>query len=456
MTKYLACLIFTISSFSVSAQALEGKLLGTWSDSTLVGSSSFNNPYNEIWGIVSNGVEYAILGSTAGTHFIDVSDPSTPREVQLIEGGTNGPVIIHRDFHDHKGFLYAVADEGSQSTLQIMDLSFLPDSVPVIYDSKEFIRRSHNIFIDTDAEIMYSCISDGDDVSFSPLRLFDISDPYNPEVIQSYSFIGSFFLSQVHDAYVRNDTAYLNAGPDGFVVADFSDPLAPVGLASLRPSDYPQSGYNHSGWLSEDGTTYYMADEDHGMDIKVMDVTQLPDLIVIDTIDAGSASPFTIPHNQIVHNGYLYGSYYYDGLQVWDIDDPENVTRVMYYPTSSIPHRNSFEGAWGVYPFLPSGVILVSDMQEGLFIIDDVENLISNVDETLTVDWDIYPNPSQGAFKITVDNSVPIDKMELLSSQGEIIQSLSLDNDLDLSPGMYTVRISNKNGSTTKKLIVVQ
>ncbi len=455
MIKYLACLALLIASFQVSAQALEGKLLGTWSDSTLVGSSAFNNTYNEIWGIVSNGVEYAILGSTAGTHFIDVSDPTAPREVHLIEGGTNGPVIIHRDFHDHNGFLYVVADEGSQSTLQIMDLSFLPDSIPVVYDSKEFIRRSHNIFIDTDAEIMYSCISDGDEVTGTPLRLFDISDPFNPRVIQSYASIGGFFLSQVHDAFVRNDTAYLNAGPQGFLIADFSDPLAPVGLGSLRPSDYPQSGYNHSGWLSEDGTTYYMADETHGMDLKVLDVTQLPDISVIDTIDAGSSSRFTIPHNQVVHNGYLYSSYYYDGLQVWDIKDPENITRVMHYPTSSIPHRNSFEGAWGVYPFLPSGVILVSDMQEGLFIVDDVENLISKVDETLKVDWDIYPNPSQGQFKITLDNTVPINKIELLSAQGKVIKSLSQDNDLDLLPGMYTVKISNNEGFATKKLIIV-
>ena len=454
--RYCIILLFFFFSTQIQGQAIEGRLLGTWSDSTIVGSSAFDNAYNEVWGIVANGTEYAIIGSTAGTHFIDVTDPTSPEEIILIEGGTNGPAIIHRDFHDLNGFLYVVADEGSESTLQIMDLSFLPDSVPVVYDSNQFIRRSHNIFIDTDAEIMYSCISAGEDLAFAPLRLFDISDPFSPQVIRAFFSIGGFNLRQIHDAFVRNDTAYLNAGPDGFVVADFSDPSNPIGLASLTPNDYPQAGYNHSGYLSEDGTTYYMADEDHGFDIKVLDVTQFPDLPVIDTIDAGSTSPFSIPHNQIIHNGFLYGSYYYDGLQVWDIRDPQNIERVLYYPTSNIPHRASFEGAWGVYPFLPSGIILVSDMQEGLFVIDGVENTVSTQNETLDGEWNIFPNPSDGSFNLSLEPDLEVENIQLLNMEGKVIQNLELKNNLNLSPGVYKVRISNSDGAATKSLIIAQ
>ena len=42
--------------------------------------------------------------------------------------------MIHRDYHDHNGYLYAVCDEG-QSTLQIIDLSGLPNDLEVVYDS---------------------------------------------------------------------------------------------------------------------------------------------------------------------------------------------------------------------------------------------------------------------------------------------------------------------------------
>lgn len=213
-------LIIAITSFT-KAQVIQGELLGTWSDTSLVASMAHNNTYNEIWAVVVDGREYAVLGTTYGTHFIDVTDPNNPIEEYVLKGGTTGTVIIHRDYHDHQGYLYAVADEGDESTLQILDYSALPDSVTVIYDSKEFIRRSHNIFIDTSSSIMYSCVSNGDSVNYAALRVFDISEPAFPEIIESFNRIGTLNLDQVHDAFVRNDTAYLNCGPDGLAIADF-------------------------------------------------------------------------------------------------------------------------------------------------------------------------------------------------------------------------------------------
>ena len=457
MKKLYITLFLAILSFQgLNSQAIQGKLLGTWSDSTLVGSTAFDNTYNEIWGIVANGVEYAVIGSTMGTHFIDVSDPSNPNNILTIDGGTTGASIIHRDYHDLNGYLYAVADEGQQSTLQIMDLSFLPDSVSIVYDSKEFIRRSHNIFIDSSSSIMYSCISDGDNVPFAQLRLFDVADPFSPEIIAAYSSISNFNFSQVHDAYVQNDTAYLNCGPDGFLIADFSDPLAPQGLASLRPADYVQSGYNHSGWLSEDGKTYFMADETWGQDIKVLDVSDLPDLTVIDTIDAGSDNFLTIPHNQIVLGDYLYCAYYYDGLQVWNISDVNNIERIMHYPTSTRPHRRDYEGAWGVYPFLPSGIILVSDMQEGLFIIDNVENTVSTseLDDTLAEAWSLSPNPSSGYFEIKTKPKLVNPRFELLSVKGQKIMDLDYINQLELADGIYMIRLTAGKQQSTKPIYI--
>ena len=111
-------------------QATEGNLLGRWSDASLVGSNAYNNIYNEVWGVERNGHEYAIIGTTAGTHFIDVTDPTNPTEAFFIAGAAMGGAIIHRDYHDYGDYLYAVADEGI-STLQIFDLSALPDSLPV-------------------------------------------------------------------------------------------------------------------------------------------------------------------------------------------------------------------------------------------------------------------------------------------------------------------------------------
>jgi len=364
-------LLFIFLIFSISwingQDVTQATLEGRWFNEDIPGSFAFDNAYNEIWGLAVNGVEIAVIGSTLGTHFIDVTDPSSCEEIFFVEGGTAGESIIHRDYHDHKGFLYAVADEGSNSTLQIIDISNLPSSIDVVFDDNAPIRRTHNLFIDTANNMLYTGISQGTSNQFSPLRVFDITNPTDPVEVGDFDNFEGFTVSQIHDLYVEDNIGYLNCGPGGFAIVDFTNMVEPKTLASLRTSEYPQSGYNHSGWLSEDGTHYYMADETHGMDMKVLDVSNLPDINITSFINAGSTSEFTIPHNQIVHDNLLFSSYYYDGLAVHDLTDPANPVLSYVFDTSTRDHRENYEGAWGVYPFLPSGNVLVSDMQEGLF-----------------------------------------------------------------------------------------
>ena len=72
----LLCFLANLNLLLIAQQA---QLLYNWQDSTLVGSWAYNNTYNEIWGLEINDSEIAIIGSTAGTHFFDVTDPlNTP------------------------------------------------------------------------------------------------------------------------------------------------------------------------------------------------------------------------------------------------------------------------------------------------------------------------------------------------------------------------------------------
>ncbi|MCB9264841.1 MAG: choice-of-anchor B family protein [Lewinellaceae bacterium] len=480
MKLLVQLLLFTLPVL-LSAQQ-QANLLGNWDDPDLVGSTFYDNTYNEVWGMAVNGHEYAIVGSTAGTHFIDVTDPAQPFEAHFVAGAFQGGGVVHRDYHDYKGYLYAVCDEGP-STLQIIDTRNLPESVEVVYNSSQAIRQSHNIFIDTARAKLYALAMDGNTGGSAAMRVFDISDPLNPVTLGSYNTFGGLTVGHVHDAYVREGVAFLNCGGSGFAMVDFSDQLHPQTLSTL--TDYPFRGYNHSGWLTDDARYYYMADETHGADIKVIDVSNPCEIEVVNTFNAGVSNPNSIPHNQIVACNYLYVSYYYEGLVVFDISDPVNPQKVLYYDTYSEANGSSYKGAWGVYPFLPSGNILLLDMQSGLYVFEGPGDNCAATQELTPVDLsclgvnstagvkgvesvNIFPQPASGVLNVQLDVAEGQKKVNahLLDINGRVVQRfgteplqpgtnlLRFDLSDGLSAGVYLLRLQGEGVQVVKRVVV--
>ncbi|MBL4625568.1 MAG: choice-of-anchor B family protein, partial [Flavobacteriales bacterium] len=309
--------IFFISllTFNVISQDSQNiNLLFHWSDNTLLPSVQHNNTYNETWGFVQNGVEYGVIGSTWGTHIFDLSNPSNIIEVASVQGAYSDTFVVHRDYHDYDGYLYMVCDEGQgESKLRIVDLQYLPDSVSTVYVEDSLFSRSHNIFIDTTYAKLYTCSGDNN----PGVRVFSLTNPIIPEEI------GILPLpSGSHDIYVRNDTAFINDGSEGLLIYDFVDAANPVLIGSL--TSYPQKGYNHSGWLNEDGSLYVLADESHGKDLKILDVSDYSNITVLDTMTSQVDNPNSIPHNLMVKGDYVYVSYYFDGMVIYNYSDPQN------------------------------------------------------------------------------------------------------------------------------------
>jgi len=318
-------------------------LLYHWSDSTLP-INGLGGSYTDVYGVAINGGEYAVIGSTMGTHIIDVTDPTQCYEAAFVPGAQQFSVT-HRDYFSMDNYLYAVCDQGT-STLQIIDLTNLPNSVTLVYNSDSLISTSHNMFIDIINKKLYS--TNGD--------VLDISNPTQPTFLFNMGF-------SCHDLYVENDTGYFNCGGSLQIfemTANF-----PQNIGSL--TSYPQQGYNHSGWKEND--IYVFADETHGLSLKVVDVSDLSNLSVTALFNSG-VDANSIAHNLIIRDDFVYVSYYHDGLQIFDISDPYNPIKAGYYDTYLPDNHNGYAGNWGVDPQLPSGIILASDVQSGLFVLE--------------------------------------------------------------------------------------
>ena len=386
--KSLFAAFLVLAQFGAFAQtSMNIDSLFNWQDPSLPASSAHSNTYNEVWGYAKNAREYAIIGTTLGTHIFDVTVPAASEEIAFIEGELTGPQVVHRDYHDYDEYLYIVCDEGA-STLQIVDLRQLPDTAMVVYDSPILFPRSHNIFIDSSSARMYMC---GGTMEFA---VYSLADPASPTLLLDCPADVPFWSSigYIHDVFVRGDTAYLNAGQNGLFVVDFRNIDTPQMIGSLDL--YVQSGYNHSGWLMDNEPFYALADETHGMDVKIIDVSDVSDLQVTDTIGS-NVHEFSIPHNLIYRDGLLFVSHYFDGLYMYDCEDPAHPILAGYYDTSTEPQQDGwYRGCWGVYPFLPSGNILASDMQTGLWVFS-TDLLLST--PNLQVEkqaFTVFPNPT--------------------------------------------------------------
>lgn len=348
-------------------------LLDVWTK-TEIPQFQNESTFSSVWGFTIEGKEYAVIGATVGGYLLQIENEELI-ELGLIPSRGGFPSnIINRAYKTYRNYLYCIS--GESPGLQIVDLNFLPDSINIVYSNASTVLYGHNIYIDTAKATMYICGTS--DV----LSVYSLANPVNPQLIstlEDYTYI--------HDLFVRNDTAYLNCGVEGLYVYKFNNGMNPQLLGSL--DFYPDQGYNHSGWLSENGKYYVFADETDGKRAKICDVSDLSDIRIIDYFNSEGDS-LTILHNLIWKDDFVYTAHYYDGLQIFDAREKSNVKRVAWYDTYT-QNSNRFSGAWGVYPFYKDNKVIISDMNNGLFLfkVNLPPYIISDEGE-----FGIYPNPT--------------------------------------------------------------
>ena len=346
---------------------------------------------NDIWGWTDpvSGREIALVGRMDGTAFVDVTNASNPRylgDLPLTEGANPA---VWRDIKVYRDHAYIVADGAGPHGMQVLDLNQLLDveGEPVTFTPTAFYDRiasAHNIVINEETGFAYAVgASMGGETCGGALHMIDIRDPRNP------TFAGCFADTETgrqktgytHDAqcviYRGPDVEHqgreicFNASETALGIADVTDKSDPK---SISVASYPNVGYTHQGWLTEDHRHFYINDEldeingsVQGTRTLVWDVTDLDDPILVrEHFGTNAASD----HNLYVRGDRMYQSNYVSGLRVLDISDPENPVEVGYFDTVPFGENEpGFDGSWSNYPYFESGVIVVTSVREGLFVL---------------------------------------------------------------------------------------
>ena len=337
---------------------------------------------NDNWGWTDSetGREYALVGRNDGTSFIDITDPTNPMLVGDLPKTPNTPRSqLWRDIKTYGDHAFIVADGAGAHGMQVFDLTHLRDVLdpPVVFDPDllyrgdglNVVESSHNVIINEETGFAY-LTSRG----CAGMHMVDISEPMEP------TFVGCSEPGGTHDAqcivYRGPDESYrgreicLRMSGNRFQISDVTDKSNPVELST---ASHPNPAYMHQGWVTEDHR-YFMMDDESDVIAGNVETTRTLVWELDDLEDPILVKEFfgSLPasaHNLYVKGDFTYQANYKYGLHILDTSDPLNPVEVGMFDTSPFGTGPGFGGAWSTYPFFDSGTILVTSMQEGLFML---------------------------------------------------------------------------------------
>ena len=342
---------------------------------------------NDSWGWTDSfdGKEYALMGLDDGTAFVDISDPEVPLYLGKLPSATVNS--SWRDIKVYEDYAFIVSEAPGHG-LQVFDLSKLRSlKTQQTFDSDlnfNAFGNAHNIAINKESGFAYvlgSKLFDGGPA------FIDINSPLNPSIVGGYSF-----SSYTHDAQVVKyhgpDTRFkekeilfgsnsIGGENNQLIILDVTDKKNPELISSI---EYSNAGYTHQGWISDDHKYFFLGDEldelkiGHRTKTRVFDIQNLENPIIHNTYYGQTAS---IDHNLYVKGSKIYMANYTSGMRVVDFNNisDNDFREEGYFDTYPSDNSTNFFGAWNVYPFFSSGVILISDINSGLFIVKSSNDL---------------------------------------------------------------------------------
>jgi choice-of-anchor B domain-containing protein len=306
-----------------------------------------------VWGYVDNNRrEYALVGTYEGVGIVDITDPDKPKLIQNVPHTRSE----WRELKTYKQYCYATNENGGG--VLVIDLSALPNGVT--YKTLTFgnkIARAHALWVDERDKLYLFGANRRADSTY----IFDLKNtPDNP------TYLGAYKNAYVHDGFVRGDTLWASEIYNGNLsIVNVKNPQAPEVLGSVRTP----LAFTHNSHVTSNNKYMFTTDERSNSVIASYDVSNVKDIKELDRIQANPGSK-SIAHNvHLINNNYMYAAYYTDGVVLYDVSRPDNMVEIGNYDTADKYKGDGYYGCWGVYPYLPSGNILVSDMQNGLYVI---------------------------------------------------------------------------------------
>jgi len=327
------------------------------------------NSGNDSWGYVSSsGREYALMGLSNKMAVVEITNPENP----VIVGTVSHSSSLWADIKVYRNVAYVSNESGGG--IDIVDLSDVDNGTVRLVKrlTTNGLQTSHNLAINTDSGFLYLGIGN---INGGAMVAYDLSDPENPVEAGRYRGSRSHDIQVVtYDSgqYAGREIAFSFSEGRGLDVIDVTDKSD---MFLMSRTTYPCLSYCHQGWLSEDKHYLYVDDEldesNCGFTTRtlVFDVSSdLENPTLVNTFTSGRPS---IDHNQYVRDGFIYQANYTSGLRVFNgNDDPTNPTVAGFFDTYPEGDSVGFDGAWNVFPFFPSGIVIVSDLDRGLFILD--------------------------------------------------------------------------------------
>ena len=350
---------------------------------------------NDVWGWTDpeTGREYALVGRTDGTAFVDVTDPNRPVFVGNLPKTAGSRANAWRDIKVYRDHAYVVADGALDHGMQVFDLTRLRDvrETPATFDQDvlyEGFASAHNIVINEETGYAYAVgANNGGETCGGAFHMIDIREPKQPRFVGCFADVRT---GRVGSGYTHDAMCILYDGPDrehagkeicfgsnetALSIADVTDKAAPTAIAV---AEYPNVGYIHQGWITPDFRYFYMNDEGDetnaarsgtpmpGTRTLIWDVQDLDDPVMV---KEHFGTTFTIDHNLYIKDDLMYQSNYVSGLRILDIGDPLNPREVGYLDTVPWSEEITFDGSWSNYPFFESGTLVVSSGREGVFFL---------------------------------------------------------------------------------------